>query len=271
MSLLRPVGGSPEGVLAVADALAAGAARLDAVRSVLAGTGPDARWDGEAGRAFGERVGGFPPVLDAVVQRYAGAAAALRTLADVLAEVQRVTTAAVHTSDEAEQVYAVLEDRAYARIAAGAAEGDADVSALRRLQTEQMARSRDADLAHAAALGRFGEADRLCAARLRALAEDSLVDSHLYRALATAQDAGTAAAEVGTLGVAIPPLRPVGLVGGVVASGAQATILLGWGDGDWGAVATGAALAAVGAMGAVAGAAPWRARACRGTAPSAPP
>jgi hypothetical protein len=246
VTVLAPLDGSPEGVLAVADALATGAARLDAVRSVLAGMRADAGWEGEAGRALGRSVGSVPPVLDAVVQRYAGAAAALRGFADVLADAQRVTTAAVRVAEEAEAAYAVLEDRAYALLSAGGTEADPSVVAVRRLQTEQLGRQQEAARLHAGALDRYREGDRTCAARLRALAEDSLVDPATYRALATASDLGAGAAELGALGLVVTPLKPVAAVGGAVATAADAALLVGYGDGSWRELATSAVLTSLG-------------------------
>lgn len=246
--MLRPIPGSPEGVLALTTSLTSGAARLSAIAAVLAGIRQHARWDGEAGRAFGARVAQAPPLLDHVVHRYAGAAAALRALAPVLEEAQAVASRAVHDHDEAERAYAVLEDRAYALLDGGEREESLVVAAVRRAQIEQMRLRQRAEADHRSAWMRFHEADRRCAAALRTVAQDAMVDSLTYRALTTTSAVGSGAAQVGLV---VPPLRPYAAVAGSVGAVADGVLLLGYGDGDVAAVAASTALAGTGVAGKV--------------------
>ena len=260
MSGLPPLPGDPGGVRLLADRLTSTARRLGALASVLARLRDGATWDGPAGDAFGARLQQVTPVLDAVTTRLGGAAAPLRLFADALEAAQHVVAAAVRDDDDAEVAYAVLEDRAWALVGAGATEDSPDLLVVRHLQRDQAEVRARARARHAAAAEAFREADRRCAHALAGLALDTITDSLPYRAAVGAGSLGHDLSSVGTVSAAVPWLRPVAAVGDAVALAADGVLLVGYGEGDAGALAVGAALAATGGAagalrrGAVAGA-----------------
>ncbi len=127
-----------------------------------------------AGEQFGVRLRDVVPVLDAVAARLGGAVAPLRALADALEEAQAVIAVAVRVEREADTAYAVLEDRAYALVAAGSAEDDPALLLVRHLQQEQVRVQAGARARHGAAAERFREADARCARVLRSLSVDEV-------------------------------------------------------------------------------------------------
>ena len=135
---LPPMPGNPGGVRVVADRLHATARRLDALGRVLARLRDRATWEGVAAEQFGVRLRAVVPVLDAVAARLGGAVAPLRALADALEEAQAVIGVAVRDENDADHAYAVLEDRAYALVAAGSGEDDPALLLVRHLQQEQV-------------------------------------------------------------------------------------------------------------------------------------
>lgn len=260
MSALPPLPGDPAAVRLLADRLTSTARRLGAMTAVLVRLRDGATWDGAAGEAFGHRLHEVTPVLDAVSVRLGGAAQPLRRFADALEEAQQVVAVAVRDDEEAEHTYAALEDRAYALVTAGATEESPEVLVLRHLQRGQAELRALASARHRAAAERFHEADRRCAHALATLSVDALTDSLPYRAAVGASAFGHGLSSVGPLATAVPWLRPVAAVGDLTGLVADSALLLGYGEGDAGALAVGAALAATGGTagalrrGAVAGA-----------------
>ncbi|GAA4123931.1 hypothetical protein GCM10022415_29530 [Knoellia locipacati] len=185
--MLPPIEGDPASVRALAAALTSGAARLSSIASVLAGIRAGSAWESPAGVAFGSAVAASPPLLDALTDRYAGAAAALRTFVEVHERSQAQAQAASSMYAEHLQVHRGLE------IQMDAAAGDAaELEVLRHVAGTVLARLRDAEQAHARATSEFVEADRRLARRLRALADDVLDDSWHYMVVARAEEAATA-------------------------------------------------------------------------------
>ncbi|HSO65638.1 MAG TPA: WXG100 family type VII secretion target, partial [Ornithinibacter sp.] len=260
MSGLPPLPGDPAAVRLLAARLTSSSRRLGAITGALVRLRDGATWDGPAGDAFGRRLHEVTPVLDAVALRLGGAAAPLRRLADAMEEAQQVVSVAVRDDDDAEHAYAVLEDRAYALLSAGSGEEGPEVLLVRHLQREQAEVRALAAARHAAAAERFREADRRCAQALRSLSVDGLTDSLPYRAVAGASSVGHDLSSLGPFAAGVPWLRPVAVAGDVLGLAADGTLLVGYGEGDAGALAAGAALAATGGMagvlrrGAVAGA-----------------
>jgi len=251
VSGLPPLPGDPDAVRLLADRLVATAQRLSALSAVLARLRDGATWEGPAGEAFGARLHGVAPVLDAVSTRLGGAAPALRGLAEAMDQAQAVVAGAVLDVDEAEHAYAVLEDRAAALVAVGATESDADLLVLRHLQREQVEAGQVARARHAAASERFREADARCATVLRHLSVDGLADSLPYRLVAGVSGVGHDIATAGLLVPVAPELKPVAAAADALALGADATLLVAFGEGDAGQLATGAALTALGVSGGV--------------------
>ena len=248
---LRPLPGDPGAVRALARSLRATGERLDAIGSTLGRLRAGATWEGCANEAFTARIGDVPPLVATVAERFAGAAAPLTALAEVMEEAQGVIGTAVHDDDAAAHAYAVLEDRVALLVASGRGEDDPEVVVLRHLQREQVAEQVRARARHAAALERFREADARAASVLRGLALDDIADSRLYRTLAAVQAGGRGVAEVGALAVVAPELAPLAAAGDATAVVADAGMLAVYGEGDAGALATGLALASTGGVGRV--------------------
>lgn len=242
--ILEPLSGDVDAVRVLADSLTVGAARLVEVASALQALRADAVWDDDAGRAFGAGVAACPPVIDRVIDRYAGAAGALRSLAPVLEESQRVVTAAVRDEQESMRRYVAIEDQVVALVAMGKDEADPEVAGLRRLQREQVVIQQRARAQHAAAWARFGEADRRCAGVLRSLADNAIRDSLPYRgirgATVVSRDVAALAAWAG------PEAAPVAAAAGVVSAAGETTLLIGYREGSWSAVLGEAGWAALG-------------------------
>ena len=251
MTGLPPLPGDPGATRLLADRLAGTAARLSALAGVLARLRDGATWDGPAGDAFGARLREVAPVLDAVAARLGGSAAPLRALADAMGEAQVVVSAAVLDLDDAEHAYAVLEDRAAALCGAGRSEDDPDLLVIRHLQVEQVEVQQLARARHAAAAGRFREADTRCAAILRSLTVDGLADALPYRVLVGVSTAGHDLAALEPLATTVPELKPVVAVAAPVAVAADSALLVAYGEGDAGQLGKDAALAATGALGGV--------------------
>jgi len=257
---LAALPGDPEAVRLLADRLTSTARRLAAIAGVLVRIRDGATWDGAAGEAFGARLHEVTPVLDAVAVRLGGAAPPLHRLAEAMEEAQHVVAGAVRDDLDAEHAYAVLEDRAYALVSAGGTEGSPEVLVVRHLQREQAEVRALAAGRHRAAAERFHEADRRCARLLSALSVDALTDSLPYRTVVGASALGHGLSSVGPVATAVPWLRPVAAVGDLTGLVADTGLLVAYGEGDAGALAVGAALAASGGTagalrrGAVAGA-----------------
>ena len=79
----------------LAAALRDEAIRVGAAQTRLGMIRAGSRWDSPAGRAFAARVTELPPVLGAVAERYAGAAAVLRVFAEEFQEAQNACTQAI--------------------------------------------------------------------------------------------------------------------------------------------------------------------------------
>ncbi|HQV82950.1 MAG TPA: hypothetical protein PLX57_07575, partial [Ornithinibacter sp.] len=244
--ILEPLSGCPSGVRDLADRLTASSRRVGDVTTVLVALKGGATWVSSAGEAFGARLAEAPPLLDAVARRLGGAAVPLREIADAMEEAQRVVEGAIRDDSEAQGTYALLEDRAYALISAGADETSPDVVAVRILQRDQVRIRERARARHAAAMERFRAVDARCSASVRALTQDAVTDSAFYRLVAGSQTVGRDLAAVGTVATVVPYLRPVGAAGDVLSVAADTTLLVGYGEGAWSELGTTVAIAAAG-------------------------
>ncbi len=251
MTVLHPLPGDPGAVLVLASSCAATAERLGGLSGALVRLREGAVWDGPAGDAFGARIGEAPGVLDAVAHRFRGAVAPLRSLAAAMEDAQAVIEPAVREHDEAQHAYAVLEERVYALVAAGATEADPQVAGLRALQIQQAEIQATARSRHAAASSTFHDADRHCAATLSGLSEDSIADSLLYRFTTGASSLGHGIGAVGVAALVAPELAPLALAGDVLAFGADASLLLLYGEGDLEQLGLEAGLIAMGTAGRI--------------------
>ncbi len=249
MTVLAPLSGSPESVRLLADRLAVTGERLTAMSTVLARLRGGAVWDGPAGEAFGTRVGAVPGALDAAGRRHLGAVGPVRALADALEAAQADTARAQREHTAAQERYVSLENRAWSLVSQGVGEADPLLLAVRRHQQGEAETMERCRRQHAVALAALAEADRRCAHALRALADDGLADPWTYRALSSTAGTGH---DVGTLGLLTPlapELGPVALVGDGVGTAGDLALLVGYGEGSWGAVAASAACTATGFAG----------------------
>ncbi|HET7760810.1 MAG TPA: hypothetical protein VFL46_00515, partial [Phycicoccus sp.] len=153
MTVLAPLPGDPDAVRLLAERLATTGERLSGLAAVLVRLRDEgAVWDGPAGRAFAARIGPLPGVIDAAARRHLGAVAPLRALADALEDAQVVIAAAQREHDAAEGEYTRLEDHAWTLTAAGVAESDAALLAVRLRQREDVEAMQRAGRRHALAV-----------------------------------------------------------------------------------------------------------------------
>jgi hypothetical protein len=249
--VLPPVEGDPESVRALAAGLRSGAARLAQVNGVLTGIKAGASWDSPAGEAFEAAVHRSPPVVDALIDRYAGAALALMTFADALEVAQQQARASSESHRDAS-----LELRALEELAVTARTDPVAAEAVRRRQGEAMGRAMQAERRHARAWDEFRTADRLLARRLRALADDILDDPWHYSVLATADEGAQELAAMPPAARRTSVTAALGATADVVGAGSRVALLVLYGEGSWKQVGVDAGVRAlgVGARGLKAGA-----------------
>lgn len=203
--------------------------------------------------AFAARAHPAAGVLVAVGRRHEVSAVSLRAVADALEAAQRIADAAVAEHE-------VALPRA---IALGNARVEAEQSAdptqhavavgLHHREIAELERVQGAERRHAAAWQGFQDADRRCAAVLRALLEDGLADSRTYDTLtATSRAAAGIATASGAVALLpVPPARAVGLLAsaaGGVGLVADVTVKLAYGDGDWSSIGLTAAASSTGGL-----------------------
>ena len=222
---LLPLSGSPDGLRTIADALAGGASRLSAVNTVLIGLRAGARWDSDAGHAFDAAVQAPPPVIAAVIERYAAAAHALRLLAGDLEEAQRAAGAAMDSHREGWRRHDVFLSRRDTSV------DPVEQQDLERAMTAEVAIVNDAERRHAGAVRRGTDADLRCARTLRALARDTLDDPTAYTWLA---NTGTVSRPVALVGGLLPgPFRLVGVAGVAAGAASRVGLLAFYDEGSW--------------------------------------
>lgn len=226
MTRLLPVlTGHPHQLRGLADSLMGSASRLSAVNTVLLGLRAGAEWDSDSGRLFESAVQAPPPIIAAAIERYAGAARSLRTLADELEEAQREVTEAIVSNTEAWRRHDDFMERR------GLAVDPVEQQDLERAMNAEVALVHVMERRHLAAVHRYREADRRCARGLRALAQDVLDDPTGYTWLANTGKAATPVALVG--GLLPGPGRLVGVAG--IAGGALSRVglLVLYDEGSW--------------------------------------
>lgn len=241
---LQPIEGNAESVRTLAAALTSGAAKLSAINAVLVNIKAGSSWDSPAGEVFEQSVRESPPLLDALVDRYAGAALGLRTFAEELDEAQSSSQRAIEWNRREQTAYMAINDQMDARMEAGQPWDD-----LLARQNVVLGRINKAQRLHAQAWARFDEADRRLARRLRTLAEDILDDSWHYTALTKVQGFSQGVASLPSFTRAAPVVGQVGMAGGVVSTASGMVLLVFYGEGGWKEVATNA-MASVTGLGA---------------------
>ncbi|KGN36314.1 hypothetical protein N803_05790 [Knoellia subterranea KCTC 19937] len=185
-----------------------------------------------------------PPVIDALIDRYAGASGALQSFAEELESAQRRCQAAIERHAAATDEYLRLEGLLVA------AQGTPDEALVLRRHNHAMSAVVSAERDHRAAWQSFTEADRRTAGRLRALAADVLDDPTSYAALATMQEfSGEMSSMPPVLGNA-PGLKQLGAAGEVSGFISGVGLRAFYGEGSWKTVG----INAVGTVGTGAGA-----------------
>ncbi|GGB88674.1 hypothetical protein [Knoellia flava] len=240
---LLPLPGHPDRLRMLADALAGGAARLSAVNTVLLGLRAGVRWDSPSGHAFEAAVQGPPTVIAAVIERYAGASRALRTLADALEAAQDEVARATIAHDEAWRRHDAFMSRR------GFAVDPVEQQDLERAMNAEIALIDDAERRHARAVELHREADRSCTRALRALARDGIEDTTAYTAVV---GAGTMSKPVAMVGGMLPGrLKLIGVAGAATGTLSEVGLLVFYDEGSWKQVGMNALVAVGTAAGSV--------------------
>lgn len=217
--------GRPESLRVLAEALTGGAARLSAVNSVLLQLQAGARWESESGHAFEAAVQAPPPVIAAVVERYAGAARALRTLADELEVAQREVAEAMESHRDAWRRHDAFMQRRDVAV------DPVEQQDLERAMNAEIAVVDGAERRHARAVHRHTEADHACARALRGLARDVLDDPTAYSVLV---GTGTVSGPMAMVGGLLPgQLKLVGVAGAAAGTSSRLGLLVFYDEGSW--------------------------------------
>ena len=240
---LLPLPGHPERLRMLADTLAGAAARLSAVNTVLLGLRAGVRWESPSGHAFEAAVQAPPPVIAAVIERYAGASRALRTLADALEAAQDEVARATSAHDEAWHRHDVFLARRDVAV------DPVERADLERAMDSQVALVAEAERRHARAVEHHREADRSCTHLLRSLGRDGIEDTTAYTAVV---GAGTVSKPVTAVGSLLPGrLKLVGVAGAATGTLSQVGLLVLWDEGSWKQVGRNALVAVGTAAGSV--------------------
>ncbi|SES48754.1 hypothetical protein SAMN05216199_0187 [Pedococcus cremeus] len=245
-----PIPGSPDVVEGFAAGLRAEAQRVASAQERLLALRHGSRWDSPAGRAFAAEVVALPPVLDAVAQRYAGAAAALREFACAFREAQQECNLAITLRERG-----LLRRDRYLE-ALGRAETSelpqerARVPELQRLMVEAAGEVLDNERRWCAARKRFDEADRRCSRLLGGLAHDSLTDSLQYDTVKGAARLSDSVSANAACAALVPTWRPVAVAVGATATASgfllDGVVKVAYDEGQWSTLAEEAALDTVG-------------------------
>ncbi len=249
MTVLDPIPGDADAVIALAASLEGSAEDLRSILRSARAMSAGSVWDGPAGQAFGERLGELGPVLQRVVDRYLAAAAALRAYAPDLEAAQQRAQAAIEEGDDATAQVQAIEERLSSLAASGQPWEFAEIQAEVGRQRLQVGRQLAAEAAHAQAWDDVQAADDVCAEALDRAAEDGIADPGLYRLLVSVADWGSQAGQVGPIGLAMPEFAPILTTLATAGTIAEAGLLLFYDEGSWSQLGVDAALTGVGFAG----------------------
>jgi uncharacterized protein YukE len=245
-----PIPGSPDVIEGFAAALRDEAQRVDAVQAQLKALRAGARWDSPAGQAFAAQLVELPPLLGAVAERYAAAAASLRMFAAEFAEAQQACSRAIVLRERGVLRRDRFGEEAALAEAGGSPADLARVPGLRQLMVEAAAEVLVHERAYCEARERFEQADRWCARSLGALRDDVLTDTWRYNTVKGASSLGHGVADTAGLLGLVPACKPlagaVGATAAGVAMAADITVKLAYGEGAWRPLVDDAVLGAVG-------------------------
>lgn len=250
MSGYLPIPGSADVIDGLAAALRDEAQRIGSAQDRLLALRSRARWASPAGRAFSAQIRELPPVLSAVADRYAAAAAALRAFACEFREAQSECSLAITLRERG----IIRRDRFAEAVAAAEASTSpaelARVATLRELMAQGAGEVLAAERAYLTAMERFERADARCAGALRTLADDRLADTWQYDTIKTAAGLATSAASAASLVALVPVCRPaagaVATTAGGLGLGLDAMVKVAYDEGEWRPIVEGVALSAVG-------------------------
>ena len=241
MTAYPPLPGSPDVVEGLAAALRDEAQRVASAHERLLALRRGARWDSPAGRAFAAELALLPPLLDAVAQRYAGAAAALRVFASAFRDAQRECDLAISLRERG----AWRRDRYAEALALAEGSGSpverARVPELQRRMVEGAAEVLESERRWTTARRRFEEADLRCSRALGALVHDALTDTPAYdtvKAGARLADAVTTnAAHAALVPACRGPATAVGATSAATGFVLHGIAKLAYDEGEWGPLA----------------------------------
>ncbi|KAB7741032.1 hypothetical protein GA707_18285 [Nostocoides sp. F2B08] len=236
---LVPVSGSTAGIRSMADGLRAVALRVGLVGERLADLRGAAAWESPAGDRFAVALGVLPPALDQVRHRYLAAADALDEFAGhhdrAASETERQAVAHRAALDD---VHAIEDEITRAAAEPG---GEHRVPDLYARQRAAIARGTAAEEEFGAQWRWFDAAAAECATRLRAAAQDGIVDTGDYEALRRVRDlAQDLTSAFGVAGMLPTPVKAFSAaaagVGAGVVMAADTLLLLGYDEGSWSAL-----------------------------------
>lgn len=245
-----PIPGSADVIDGLAAALRDEAQRIGSAQDRLLALRSRARWASPAGPAFSAQIRELPPVLSAVADRYAAAAAALRAFACEFREAQSECSLAITLRERG----IIRRDRFAEAVAAAEASTSpaelARVATLRELMAQGAGEVLAAEGAYLTAMERFERADARCAGALRAVADDRLADTWQYDTIKTAAGLATSAASAASLVALVPVCRPaagaVATTAGGLGLGLHAMVKVAYDEGEWQPIVEGVVLSAVG-------------------------
>jgi hypothetical protein len=247
--VLVPVSGSTTSIRAMAAGLHDLGTAVGQVGAQVVDLRTMATWESPAGARFGTALALLPTALDQVRHRYLAAADALEEFAGHHAvaaeetERQAVRHRAAH-----EEVFAVEDE---ITCAATDPAGARRLPALYARQQAAIARAAAAEESFTRAWRAFDTAADDCRARLRAAAQDGIVDTGTYGAVRSARDVAQALTTAFGLAAMLPtPFKAFSAaavgVGTSVVLGGDLLLLLGYEEGSWDDVLESAALNAAG-------------------------
>jgi len=234
-----PLKGSPEGLEALAEALSASAARVGDHAHAARSLGRGVTWESPAGAEFATQLAQLAPVLQAVADRYAGAAPELRRLAEALRRAQTAIAAAIEEWHRGDDGIVSTQQRLDAAAMSGVDPNAPQVVAVREEQRGYVARRQQADAAHTRAWMDYVAADQHCAAALDALALDTIGDPAAYRLLHGIEAVADGISLVGSIpgaGWAAKRFPAVGLpilLAGWASVASRGALLVFYDEGSW--------------------------------------
>ena len=234
--VLVPVSGSTGSIQAMATGLRDLATAVGHIGTQVLDLRTVATWESPAGERFGAALALLPTALDQVRHRYLAASDALEEFAAhhgrAAAETER--QAVLHRAAH-DDVLATEEEITRAAVDPA---GAARLPGLYAAQQAAVARAMAAEQAFHAAWRAFESAAEDCRLRLRAAAQDGIVDTGTYDALRGARStAHSLTSAFGVAGMLPTPVKAfsaaaAGVGAGVVLAG-DLLLLLGYGEGSW--------------------------------------